>query len=155
MHKVEMRVKETGEQEEELVVSNLRPFVLKARARQPPTPQTARVPPSLVPAAPALTARPAQVGVLDALDQPDVNFSLPLRAALLYENGLPVKQTSSSGAAREESRAPPALLRSCSPSLLLARSPFLSIHLPSLLPSEPLLVGETDVVALQGAPLPC
>lgn len=80
VHKVEMRVKETGEQEEELVVSNLRPFVLK-------------------------------VGVLDALDQPDVNFSLPLRAALLYENGLPVKQTSS---------------------------------------SEPLLVGETDVVALQG-----
>ena len=29
MHKVEMRTKENGEQEEELVVSNLRPFPLK------------------------------------------------------------------------------------------------------------------------------
>ena len=29
MHKVEMRIKESGEQEEELVVSNLRPFTLK------------------------------------------------------------------------------------------------------------------------------
>ena len=81
MHKMEMRVKESGEQEEELVVSNLRPFTLK-------------------------------VGVLDVHDQPLLDGNLPLRATLLYENGLPVKQTSS---------------------------------------SEPLLVGETDVVALQGA----
>ena len=81
VHKVEMRTKETGEQEEELVVSNLRPFTLK-------------------------------VGVHDHLDQPILDCSLPLRASLLYENGLPVKQTST---------------------------------------SEPLLVGETDVVALQGA----
>lgn len=81
VHKVEMRTKETGEQEEELVVSNLRPFTLK-------------------------------VGVHDHLDQPMIDCSLPLRASLLYENGLPVKQTST---------------------------------------SEPLLVGETDVVALQGA----
>jgi len=29
VHKVEMRTKESGEQEEELVVSNLRPFTLK------------------------------------------------------------------------------------------------------------------------------
>jgi len=78
---VEMRTKETGEQEEELIVSNLRPFTLK-------------------------------VGVHDHLDQPMIDCSLPLRASLLYENGLPVKQTST---------------------------------------SEPLLVGETDVVALQGA----
>mmetsp|Transcript_73137 Transcript_73137/g.122115 ORF Transcript_73137/g.122115 Transcript_73137/m.122115 type:complete len:288 (-) Transcript_73137:464-1327(-) len=81
VHKVEMRTKDNGESEEELVVSNLRPFTLK-------------------------------VGVHDALDMPILDCSLPLRAALLYENGLPVKQTSS---------------------------------------SEPLLVGETDVVALQGA----
>ena len=81
VHKVEMRTKENGEQEEELVVSNLRPFTLK-------------------------------VGVLDVHDQPLLDGNLPLRATLLYENGLPVKQTSS---------------------------------------SEPLLVGETDVVALQGA----
>merc|ERR1711865_436143 len=67
--------------EEELVVSNLRPFTLK-------------------------------VGVHDALDMPILDCALPLRASLLYENGLPVKQTSS---------------------------------------SEPLPVGETDVVALQGA----
>ena len=52
------------------------------------------------------------MGVHDHLDQPVLDCSLPLRAALLYENGLPVKQASS---------------------------------------SEPLLVGETDVVALQGA----
>jgi len=81
VHKVEMRQKENGEQEDELVVSNLRPFTLK-------------------------------VGVHDALDMPILDCALPLRATLLYENGLPVKQTSS---------------------------------------SEPLLVGETDVVALQGA----
>ena len=81
VHKVENRTKENGEQEEELVVSNLRPFTLK-------------------------------VGVLDVHDQPLLDGNLPLRATLLYENGLPVKQTSS---------------------------------------SEPLLVGETDVVALQGA----
>lgn len=80
VHKMEMRVKESGEQEEELVVSNTRPFSLK-------------------------------VGVHDANDRPLLDFSLPLRATLLYENGLPVKQTSS---------------------------------------SEPLLVGETDVVALRG-----
>jgi len=76
-----MRTKETGEQEDELVVSNLRPFMLK-------------------------------VGVHDHMDRPILDCSLPLRADLLYENGLPVKQTST---------------------------------------SEPLLVGETDVVALQGA----
>merc|ERR1740117_2704114 len=76
-----MRHQENGETEEELVVSNLRPFTLK-------------------------------VGVHDALDMPILDCALPLRASLLYENGLPVKQTSS---------------------------------------SEPLLVGETDVVALQGA----
>eukprot|EP00322_Chrysochromulina_rotalis_P014691 CAMPEP_0115849554 /NCGR_PEP_ID=MMETSP0287-20121206/11510_1 /TAXON_ID=412157 /ORGANISM="Chrysochromulina rotalis, Strain UIO044" /LENGTH=414 /DNA_ID=CAMNT_0003303527 /DNA_START=30 /DNA_END=1275 /DNA_ORIENTATION=+ len=81
VHKVEMRTKENGDVEEELVVSNLRPFTLK-------------------------------VGVHDHLDQPMIDCSLPLRATLLYENGLPVKQTST---------------------------------------SEPLLVGETDVVALQGA----
>jgi len=81
VHKVEVRTKENDEPEEELVVSNLRPFMLK-------------------------------VGVHDHLDMPILDCSLPLRAALLYENGLPVKQTSS---------------------------------------SEPLLVGETDVVALQGA----
>jgi len=81
VHKVEMRHQESGEAEEELVVSNLRPFTLK-------------------------------VGVHDALDMPILDCALPLRASLLYENGLPVKQTSS---------------------------------------SEPLLVGETDVVALQGA----
>lgn len=81
VHKVEMRHQENGEAEEELVVSNLRPFTLK-------------------------------VGVHDALDMPILDCALPLRASLLYENGLPVKQTSS---------------------------------------SEPLLVGETDVVALQGA----
>jgi hypothetical protein len=80
VHKVEMRTKENGEQEEELVVSNLRPFVLK-------------------------------VGVHDHNEQPIHDCTLPLRASLLYENGLPVKQTST---------------------------------------SEPLLVGETDVVALQG-----
>jgi len=78
VHKVEMRTKES---EEELVVSNLRPFTLK-------------------------------VGVHDANDVPILDCSLPLRATLLYENGAPVKQTSL---------------------------------------SEPLLVGETDVVALQGA----
>ena len=50
--------------------------------------------------------------MFDHLDQPLHDCSLPLRATLLYENGLAVKQTS---------------------------------------PSEPLLVGETDVVALQGA----
>lgn len=82
VHKVEMRSKENGDSEEELVVSNLRPFTLK-------------------------------VGVYKSSDDsPVADCSLPLRAALLYENGLPVKQTSS---------------------------------------SEPLLVGETDVVALQGA----
>jgi len=81
VHKVEARTKENGESEEELVVSNLRPFTLK-------------------------------VGVHDAHEEPMQECSLPLRASLLYENGLPVKQTSS---------------------------------------SEPLLVGETDVVALQGA----
>lgn len=81
VHKVELRNKEHDEAEEELVVSNLRPFMLK-------------------------------VGVHDHLDQPVLDCTLPLRASLLYENGLPVKQTSS---------------------------------------SEPLLVGETDVVALQGA----
>jgi len=81
VHKVESRTKENGEQEEELVVSNLRPFTLK-------------------------------VGVHDHRDQPLADCSLPLRASLLYENGLPVRQTST---------------------------------------SEPLLVGETDVVALQGA----
>jgi hypothetical protein len=81
VHKVEARTKENGEHEEELVVSNLRPFTVK-------------------------------VGVFDHLDQPVHDCSLPLRASLLYENGLPVKQTST---------------------------------------SEPLLVGETDVVALQGS----
>ena len=45
------------------------------------------------------------------MDVPLLDCHLPLRATLLYENGLPVKQTST---------------------------------------SEPLLVGETDVVALQG-----
>ena len=65
VHKVENRTKENGEQEEELVVSNLRPFTLK-------------------------------VGVLDVHDQPLLDGNLPLRATLLYENGLPVKQTSSS-----------------------------------------------------------
>jgi hypothetical protein len=81
VHKVEARTKESGEPEEELIVSNLRPFTLK-------------------------------VGVHDAAYAPMLDCSLPLRAMLLYENGLPVRQTSS---------------------------------------SEPLLVGETDVVALQGA----
>lgn len=82
VHKVEMRSKENGEQEEELVVSNLRPFTLK-------------------------------VGVHSTTDDSSIgDCSLPLHAALLYENGLPVQQTST---------------------------------------SEPLLVGETDVVALQGA----
>lgn len=81
VHKVEMRNKDNGDTEDELVVSNLRPFTVK-------------------------------VGVHDASDAPILDCSLPLRASLLYENGLPVKQTSS---------------------------------------SEPLLVGETDVVALQGA----
>uniref|UniRef100_A0A7S4B0T9 Uncharacterized protein n=1 Tax=Chrysotila carterae TaxID=13221 RepID=A0A7S4B0T9_CHRCT len=81
VHKVEVRQKDSGEDEEELVVSNLRPFTLK-------------------------------VAVHDSKGSPLPDCSLPLRAALLYENGLPVKQTSS---------------------------------------SEPLLVGETDVVALQGA----
>mmetsp|Transcript_26364 Transcript_26364/g.78797 ORF Transcript_26364/g.78797 Transcript_26364/m.78797 type:complete len:201 (-) Transcript_26364:356-958(-) len=76
-----MRTRENGESEEELVVSNLRPFTLK-------------------------------VGVHDSADVPIVDCSLPLRATLLYENGSAVKQTSL---------------------------------------SEPLLVGETDVVALQGA----
>ena len=52
-----------------------------------------------------------QVGVHDHMDTPLPDSSLPLRATLLYENGLPVRQTST---------------------------------------SEPLLVGETDVVALQG-----
>lgn len=81
VHKVEMRARENDEAEEELIVSNLRPFLLK-------------------------------VGVHDHMDQPILDCSIPLRAALLYENGLPVMQTSS---------------------------------------SEPLLVGETDVVALQGS----
>lgn len=81
VHKVEMRTKDNGEQEEELIVSNLRPFTLK-------------------------------VGVHDQNESPILDCSLPLRASLLYENGLPVRQTSN---------------------------------------SEPLLVGETDVVALQGA----
>ncbi|KAL1528953.1 hypothetical protein AB1Y20_010275 [Prymnesium parvum] len=53
-----------------------------------------------------------KVGVHNHLDQPILDCTLPLRAALLYENGVPVNQTSS---------------------------------------SEPLLVGETDVVALQGS----
>ena len=35
MHKVEMRHQENGEAEEELVVSNLRPFTLKAPAPLP------------------------------------------------------------------------------------------------------------------------
>ena len=35
MHKVEMRHQENGEAEEELVVSNLRPFTLKARVPSP------------------------------------------------------------------------------------------------------------------------
>ena len=81
VHKVEERAKENGDKEEELVVSNLRPFTLK-------------------------------VGVHNHQEQPMLDCSLPLRASLLYENGLPVRQTST---------------------------------------SEPLLVGETDVVALQGA----
>ena len=34
----------------------------------------------------------AQVGVHDALDMPILDCALPLRASLLYENGLPVKQ---------------------------------------------------------------
>lgn len=80
VHKVEVRTKEGDEQEEELVVSNLRPFTIK-------------------------------VGVHDDTDAAMYDCTLPLRATLLYENGLPVKQTST---------------------------------------SEPLLVGETDVVALQG-----
>merc|ERR1719359_1354808 len=76
VHKVE-----SGGKEDELVVSNLRPFTLK-------------------------------VGVCDHLDRLLLDCSLPLRATLLYENGLPVRQTSA---------------------------------------SEPLLVGESEVVALQGA----
>ena len=126
MHKVEMRAKENGEQEDELVVSNLRPFTLKVPPPPPPFPTPP--PPPLTPAKRQCTreggvpgAHPChrapssetpQVGVHDALDMPILDCALPLRASLLYENGLPVKQTSS---------------------------------------SEPLLVGETDVVALQGA----
>ena len=36
VHKVEERAKENGDKEEELVVSNLRPFTLKVRGRGPP-----------------------------------------------------------------------------------------------------------------------
>jgi hypothetical protein len=52
-----------------------------------------------------------KVGVTDHLDRPVLDSSVPLRATLLYENGLPVQQASS---------------------------------------SEPLIVGETSVVALHG-----
>eukprot|EP00908_Phaeocystis_cordata_P024264 Transcript_6733.p2 GENE.Transcript_6733~~Transcript_6733.p2 ORF type:complete len:244 (+),score=69.16 Transcript_6733:646-1377(+) len=125
-----MRHQENGEAEEELVVSNLRPFTLKERTaphRCPPCAPFARTSiawrvhhcctfPPLLPRAgeqpPSPGCAGAQVGVHDALDMPILDCALPLRASLLYENGLPVKQTSS---------------------------------------SEPLLVGETDVVALQGA----
>ena len=114
VHKVEMRAKENGEQEDELVVSNLRPFTLKVRGSPWGQRQRAREGGVRL-CAPAVTRLPSetpQVGVHDALDMPILDCALPLRASLLYENGLPVKQTSS---------------------------------------SEPLLVGETDVVALQGA----
>ncbi|KAL3907098.1 MAG: hypothetical protein SGPRY_010300 [Prymnesium sp.] len=88
VHKVELRTKENEEQEEELVVSNLRPFLLKA------------------------CGMGREGNLKPRREESLLDCTLPLRAALLYENGLQVKQTSS---------------------------------------SEPLLVGETDVVALQGA----
>lgn len=75
MHKMEMRVKDSGEQEEELVVSNTRPFSLK-------------------------------VGVHDANDRPLLDFSLPLRATLLYENGLPVKQATPAATRQTQPVAP-------------------------------------------------
>ena len=108
MHKVEMRHQENGEAEEELVVSNLRPFTLKERTaphrcpppplRAPPSPGGAPLLyfPSLLPRAgeqpPSPGCAGAQVGVHDALDMPILDCALPLRASLLYENGLPVKQ---------------------------------------------------------------
>ncbi len=110
MHKVEMRHQENGEAEEELVVSNLRPFTLKERTaphRCPPCAPFARTSiawrvhhcctfPPLLPRAgeqpPSPGCAGAQVGVHDALDMPILDCALPLRASLLYENGLPVKQ---------------------------------------------------------------
>jgi len=80
VHRIDTHQKESGEPEEELVVSNLRHFSLK-------------------------------VAVVDMNDIPLLDTELPLQATLLYENGLPVKQLSN---------------------------------------SEPLLVGEPEVVALQG-----
>jgi hypothetical protein len=156
VHKVEMRHQENGEAEEELVVSNLRPFTLKERTaphrcpppplRAPPSPGGAPLLyfPSLLPRAgeqpPSPGCAGAQVGVHDALDMPILDCALPLRASLLYENGLPVKQARplasgterGGGAAAQVSPAPPCVLR------------------PQTSSSEPLLVGETDVVALQG-----
>ena len=113
MHKMEMRVKESGEQEEELVVSNTRPFSLK-------------------------------VGVHDANDRPLLDFSLPLRATLLYENGLPVKQASDA-CGHVGCQSQPVAPR-CMSSLTHPRASSL-VQTSS---SEPLLVGETDVVALRG-----
>lgn len=46
MHKVEMRHQENGEAEEELVVSNLRPFTLKAHLALTRCPPPACRPPS-------------------------------------------------------------------------------------------------------------
>ena len=105
MHKVEMRHQENGEAEEELVVSNLRPFTLKARvpsaaahrlrtlSRCPPPahramrahPVDAPVRPSVCtpceqslypPCEPTLLTL-AQVGVHDALDMPILDCALP------------------------------------------------------------------------------
>lgn len=116
MHKMEMRVKESGEQEEELVVSNTRPFSLK-------------------------------VGVHDANDRPLLDFSLPLRATLLYENGLPVKQATPAATRQTQPVAPRCITHG-----IRAPGPIPDPRRPLVQTSssEPLLVGETDVVALRG-----
>lgn len=83
VHRIDAHTKANGEEEKEMVVSNLRHFTLK-------------------------------IGVLDPRMGVGREAELPLRAELLYENGQPVEQ-----------------LATC----------------------EPLLVGKTEVVAMQGTAL--
>lgn len=83
VHRIDAHIKSTGEEEKEMVVSNLRHFTLK-------------------------------IGVLDPRVGMGRDAELPLKAELLYENGQLVEQ-----------------LATC----------------------EPLLVGKTEVVAMQGVAL--
>jgi len=131
VHRIDAQRKPNGEQDNEMVVSNLRHFTLK-------------------------------VGVLDPHQGIGREADLPLKAELLYENGQPVRVTILRGRARIPHLYLSLLLRRQDRSPLVAAcpacaraytllSPVWPLQVEQLATCEPLLVGKTEVTAMQGS----